>query len=228
SAFGQWFTVLHSFWATQSTPFCGLTAAPDGKVYGTTGWGGLYGRGNVFVLTPDGNGSYDYAEIYYAKPEDGVGGLLAPLLLASDGNFYGTAMQDAVGTVFRIDASGQLTRLHVFSQSEGVYPSSLREGDDGYFYGAALAGGQSDIGTVFRMDTSGNVAALQSFSGSNGASPTQAGLGEGSDGAFYGLTWSGGAAGLGTVFRFSFAEGLTTLHSFTGPGRASPRGEVCR
>ncbi len=46
-------------------------------------------------------------------------------------------------------------------------PSSLRQADDGTFYGTASAGGLFDQGTLFRMDATGVVTLLYTFSGSN-------------------------------------------------------------
>jgi len=221
AARGQAFSIVHSFSSEGGYPLAGLLAASDGKLYGTTAYGGVYGRGNAFSLTPDGAGGYGYSEIYVASPTGGVGGLMGPLLEASDGYFYGTSWLDGAGTIFRIDAAGQLTVVHVFSSVEGVYPQALIEASDGYFYGAALSGGAGDSGTLFRMDVSGNVTVLQNFSGSNGVNPVGRLL-EGSDGSFYGVTESGGWSNLGTVFRFGLGDGLTTLRSFGGPDGSLP------
>ena len=61
---------------------------------------------------------------------------------------------------------------------------------------------------------------LHRFTGVSGeGSDPQAALIQGSDGAFYGTTNSGGTSGKGTVYRLSAdAQTLTTLHSFTGTG----------
>jgi uncharacterized repeat protein (TIGR03803 family) len=67
---------------------------------------------------------------------------------------------------------------------------------------------------------------LYQFSGgSDGGAPT-GNLVRGPDGAFYGVTESGGASGNGTVFRFGRARGsgqwtLTTLYSFAGGNDAA-------
>ena len=80
----------------------------------------------------------------------------------------------------------------------GEQPSSLRQADDGTFYGTTSAGGLFDKGTLFRMDATGVVTSLHSFSGSaDGARPF--GLVRASDGRFYGMTSEGGAFGFGTV-----------------------------
>ncbi len=62
---------------------------------------------------------------------------------------------------------------------------------------------------------------LVSFTGANGNS-SEAGLVQGSDGNFYGTTYSGGSNGDGTVFQMTPAGVLTTLVSFTGANGANP------
>ena len=95
----------------------------------------------------------------------------------------------------------------------GSQPSSLRQADDGTFYGTTSAGGLFGKGTLFRMDTTGVVTSLHSFSGPlDGAGPF--GLVRASDGRFYGMT-QGDFPGFGTVFRFTPGGGLTTLHAFS-------------
>ena len=69
----------------------------------------------------------------------------------------------------------------------GRAPSSLRQADDGTFYGTTSFGGVFDKGTLFRMDTTGVVTSLHSFSGPlDGVRPF--GLVRASDGRFYGMT----------------------------------------
>jgi len=55
---------------------------------------------------------------------------------------------------------------------------------------------------------------LQSLDASTGYSP-RAKLIKGSDGNFYGTTYYGGAAGLGTLFKMDSRGTITTLHSFS-------------
>jgi uncharacterized repeat protein (TIGR03803 family) len=55
---------------------------------------------------------------------------------------------------------------------------------------------------------------LVSFDGTNGAKPQFGALAQGTDGDFYGTTYSGGANNQGTVFRVTAAGRLTTLYNF--------------
>jgi uncharacterized repeat protein (TIGR03803 family) len=77
------------------------------------------------------------------------------LIQGSDGSFYGTAQSGGaygLGTVFRMDASGNATVLHSFSGLEGHGPiAALVQGQDGNFYGTAIDGGSEQLGAVFRI-----------------------------------------------------------------------------
>jgi uncharacterized repeat protein (TIGR03803 family) len=144
------------------------------------------------------------------------------LVQGSDGNFYGTTAaggDNHKGTVFRIDATGNLTTLHSFSgfPSDGATPvAGLVQGSDGNFYGTTALGGMFYQGTLFRMTPAGAVTILHSFSGLLGdGSVPMAGLVQASDGSLYGTTALGGAHFKGTVFRTALGI-VVTLHSFSG------------
>ena len=57
---------------------------------------------------------------------------------------------------------------------------------------------------------------LYSFTGGDDGATPIAGLFQGSDSNFYGMTTRGGANDTGTVFQITSAGTLTTLHGFTG------------
>ena len=111
-----------------------------------------------------------------------------------------------------------LTTLHSFTGgSDSAVPvAGLVQGSDGNFYGTANGGGQSgDFGSVFRITPAGLLTTLHAFAGgTEGAAPVGP-LVQGRDGNFYGTTASGGAEGIGTVFRITPTGALTNLYSFT-------------
>ena len=149
----------------------------------------------------------------------------APLIQATDGDFYGTGNLGGAnnfGVVYRADASGQVTPLYSFTGGTDGFGSQagLLQGADGDFYGTTSFGGAGLAGTVFKMDSSGTLTTLHSFSGSDGAIPTAELIEVGVD--FYGTTSQGGAHDLGTVFRMNASGNVTTLHSFDSADGASP------
>jgi uncharacterized repeat protein (TIGR03803 family) len=152
------------------------------------------------------------------------------LVQGSDGYFYGTTSYGGTkndGTVFRISTNGALTSLYSFGSVQdtnglpldGANPvAGLVQGSDGNFYGTTeynsygggLMGRPFGGGTVFRISTNGALTTLYAFGTVtnadgdplDGANP-YAGLVQGSDGSFYGTTYGGGLAGVGTVFRLT-------------------------
>jgi uncharacterized repeat protein (TIGR03803 family) len=203
-------TTLHSFSGSPSdgaVPVAALVQGTDGNFYGTTAYGGEHSQGTVFRVTPAG--AFTVLHSFSGAPSEGAVPT-AGLVRGSDGNFYGTTISGGahhLGTVFKIDGTGNLTTLHSFSgsPSEGAGPfAGLVQGTDGNFYGTTAAGGAHNQGTLFRITPAGALTVLHSFSGapSEGAIPF-AGLVQGTDGNFYGTTALGGANSEGTVFKLS-------------------------
>ena len=149
------------------------------------------------------------------------GGPTAPLILASDGNLYGTTKQTGEahrGTIFRMTPSGVVTTLHTFiGGDDGAEPvGALLQAHDGSFYGTTSKGGRFDNGTSFRISLGGQLDILHVFAGSpDGAGPGAA-LIQVADGSFYGTTVEGGDTGNGTVFRMTADGTVTVVHSFAG------------
>jgi uncharacterized repeat protein (TIGR03803 family) len=213
-------TVLFSFPAGASNPYCGLVQGIDGNFYGTTGALGTSDDGTVFKVTPSGAQT-----VLHVFPKTGSDGQIpyAGLILGSDGNLYGTTEgggASGYGIVFKVTPGGTETILYSFAggSSDGKYPyATVTQGSDGNFYGTTNQGGTGGYGTIYRLTPSGTETVLYSFAGgsSDGANPV-AGVTQGSDGNFYGVTTSGGAGGYGTVYRLTPSGTETVLHSFAG------------
>ena len=181
-----------------STPVAGLVLASNGYFYGTTEWGGAYGQGTVFKITPAGALSILYS--FCAVSSTGPGSLPCldgrnpenALIQAADGNLYGTtnggglgsftSSNSTGGTVFRITLAGTLTTLYNFCSqpncTDGTAPAGIVEGGDGNFYGTTAYGGLASSyvntppGTVYKITPSGERTTLYNFcstGGSNGA-----------------------------------------------------------
>jgi len=127
-------TVLYSFCNTIVCPGTpeepnGIVEGNDGNFYGTTEFGGANGStesgGAVFKLTPQGTLS-----TIYSFCSDVVSGICidgsvpkVPLILGSDGNFYGTTTgggSNNEGTVFQITPEGTLTTIYQIPNSLAV------------------------------------------------------------------------------------------------------------
>lgn len=231
-------STLYSFCARPgcpdgSGPSAGLALGADGNFYGTATFGGAYGGGTVFKITPAGAFTTLHSFHYSVDGQEP----LDALVQGSDGNFYGTTYAfgpNNWGTVFKITPQGTLTTLYSFcvqaNCADGSTPvGGLVEGSDGNFYGTTLLGGGGGscssgegCGTVFKITPEGTLTTLYKFgSYPDGADPYAA-LIQGGDGNFYGTTAGGGAGGAGTVFEITPEGALTTLHSFGVSDGAGP------
>ena len=83
------------------------------------------------------------------------------LLLASDGNFYGTTPSYGAdnGTIFRITPTGTLTTIYRFSglADESNPLAALIQGSDGNLYGTTAGGISPQYGTVFKLHARWNL-----------------------------------------------------------------------
>ena len=154
---------------------------------------------------------------------------LAPLIVGTDGNFYGTTIRGGTfndGTVFQLTKKGGLKIIYNFGSiaNDGVTPDGpVMQGADGKFYGTTYWGGANSLGTVYQLTPAGAYKSLHSFNGTDGAH-SSAGLVQGSDNFLYGVTVAGGGLGDGAFFKIS-TTGTTysVLHNFDGkPTGGSP------
>jgi uncharacterized repeat protein (TIGR03803 family) len=162
------------------------------------------------------------------------------MVVGPDGALYGstgTGGTNGYGTLFRLDPGGTFTKLHDFNRTNGSNPSgALVVGPNGGLYGMATYGGAGAYhggyptnlgpGTLFRLETNGVFTKLHDFdfNPTNGANPVGP-LVVGPDAAFYGLTWSGGTSGLGTLFRLETNGAFVKLYDFnctTGTNPSAP------
>lgn len=134
----------------------------NGDFYATTAAGGdgtNTGDGTVYEMTSTGSLTSLYSFCLQAGCADGSDP--QALILATDGNFYGTThyggANNGAGTVFEITSTGQLTTLHTFPNSgaQGLNPiSALLLDTNGTFYGTTFSGGKNgSYGTIFSLAT---------------------------------------------------------------------------
>jgi len=108
--------------------------------------------------------------------------------------------------------------LHSFSSTDGAQPiNTLVQATDGNIYGAVVVGGANGGGTIFKITPTGALTTLYNFcseSGCTDGSQPQTRLVQAVNGDFYGVAYSGGAHGAGTIFKITPSGTLTTLYSF--------------
>lgn len=167
----------------------------------------------------------------FSGTSDGLGPS-GTVLFDSQGNMYGTAhgFSQYYGTAWKIDSSGNFTPLHLFdSIQSGYYPCQTVALDSaGNLYGADSGPGINFYyGNVWKIDKLGVYTPIYTFTdGSDGSQPV-GGVTLGPDGYLYGMTQSGGANKLGTVWKSDTSGNLNPVYTFHGGAEGSgPLGTV--
>lgn len=153
-------------YADGAHPAGGLIQGNDGKLYGTTTYGGLRDEGTIFSFDP---ASSTFTKLKDFEESDGMNPRYG-LLQASDGKLYGvTTFGGSVdfydgydythGVFFVFDpSSSTFTILQDFDGYNGAFPvGSLVEGSDGKIYGSTIHGGNLGAGTIFSFDLASSV-----------------------------------------------------------------------
>jgi len=204
--------------ADGAAPGAGLVLGQDGNFYGTTQFGGAYGVGTIFKITPAG---------VFTKLHD-----------------FGNTPQASItisATPSTITAGQSAILAWAFAGTNDFYEggtpvSKLTLGTDGNLYGVAgsplagpsggeAGGGQYGNGIAFQITPDGSFTILYSF-GSNAQDGTfpYASLIQGSDGNFYGTTYAGGANPAlsgefgGTVFKLAVGPAPAAAPPCTASG----------
>jgi uncharacterized repeat protein (TIGR03803 family) len=216
-----------------SHPYCGLTLASDGNLYGVTEYGGADGYGTVFQVNPktatytviysfQGTGTTDGANPYGGLIE--VPGPNSTKLLCGTTVF--TTPYAGYGTIYTVTESTTPTvaLLHSFASTDGAYPqSALTYASDGYLYGVTQLGGADGDGVVYRLlptSTSNNYSVIHSFTGTSDGSEPDCQMLEASNDVLYGTTDPNTDSGVncGTIFTVTTGGSptLTTVAAFGG------------
>jgi uncharacterized protein (TIGR03437 family) len=185
-----------------------LVRGPDGNFYGTTNGGGVNngGCGTVYQLTPTGTiitlHNFNYS-VDGCSPTSG-------LILASDGNLYGTTQF----TIFKITLAGAFTLLYTQGSGGPHLLNAMVQASDGNFYGTSSQGGTNQQGTVFRMTPSGALTVQLNFPNTQLGTAPKSPMIQASDGNLYGTTSAGGAGSSGTVFKMTLSGTASVLYTF--------------
>jgi uncharacterized repeat protein (TIGR03803 family) len=231
---GGVFKTIYEFAGGMGASEPGALIAGPNALYGSAAGGAPFSGGVVYRLDQSGE-----TDLYkFASGADGAGP--GPLIRDGSGNLYGATGTGGdltcnapfgCGTIFKIDASGTLSVLHVFVGPDGSGPQGVLLDGLGNIYGTTAAGGAQDAGTAFRLSPTGQLTTLYTFTGSADGGQPHAGLIRDSAGNFYGTTLAGGIVnsncfqGCGVAFQLSTAGSTwkeTVLHRFNGDDGQSP------
>ncbi len=215
-------------------PRAGLTFDAAGNLYGVCKFGGLYGWGTAFELSPGQGGWTDTTlHTFNNNGSDGYEPL-SKLAFDAAGNLYGTTNfggsycsgNGGCGTVFELTPAGggawTETVLHSFGNgTDGQLPiGSLIFDAAGNLYGTASGGGASNFGAVFKMSPAGGGSwtetVLYPFGGGTDGTDPWSNLIFDNAGNVYGTTRTGGSyctgvGGCGTVFELQTGAPLYML-----------------
>jgi uncharacterized repeat protein (TIGR03803 family) len=169
-------TVLYTFTNPQDGDWlrAGLVIDKAGNLYGTTYYGGLYGAGNVFELSPPTTpgGAWTESTLHSFQPANGDGGSpMTELVLDGSGNLYGVTTWgghvqgtcfSGCGTIFQLSppatAGGAWTEtvLYAFNDQPAAFPQGSPIFDaNGNLYGTTYGdlekGGNAQWGAVYRL-----------------------------------------------------------------------------
>ena len=177
-------TVLYSFCQEAACedgaiPFGRLWQDPSsGNFFGTTQFGGAYGQGIVFELSPGTNGQWIETILHnFCAQTNCTDGAIpeAGLIEDGSGNLYGTASaggggdcqgsSPGCGAVFELAADGTYSVLHPFTGgTDGALPQAPLVLHKGNLYGTTEKGGDGPAclsgsigcGTVFMLSLDGS------------------------------------------------------------------------
>lgn len=243
---GTWSDVtLYSFTggADGAIPTSDLIIGPSNVLYGTTSYGGTWGYGTVFQLSPGAGGAWTEKVLYSFKGgADGANPAAGLVLASSTGVLYGTTYNGGAagfGTVFQLGpaAPGVWTEKILYSfigGNDGANPlADLVIGPGTTLYGATEQGGTvtsqtgcttppctfTNWGVVFQVAPKGGgnwaESVLYTFSGGADGGTPESALILGANNVLYGNTFWGGSPAVCPVG--GYPQGCGVVYSLVPP-----------
>jgi uncharacterized repeat protein (TIGR03803 family) len=137
----------------------------NGVAYGATWAGGTADNGVIYKISPNQNLFNDEQVMYEFGTAPGASNPYSGLLLASDGNLYGTTFDggsgdcplntigndSGCGTVYKVTPSGVMTVIANFDGKNGKYPRAGLVEVNGVLYGTTTEGGRYNNGVIFSL-----------------------------------------------------------------------------
>ena len=212
-------------------PFGGLILDAAGKVFGCTNYGGAYGWGTVFEVSPSGDMWTENVLHSFSAVPDGFWPE-DPLVMDKAGNLWGETYEGGTGggdfgygMVFELSPSdGTWTEkvIHSFDFTDGEWPHGGVVYHSGNLYGTTFYDGSGSCngfgcGVIYQLKYSSKngwqETVLYHFAGNNDAAGPFARLVFDNSGNMYGATYYGGGStactystgniGCGTVYELS-------------------------
>lgn len=199
-------------------PMGSLLQASNGKVYGTTGFGGNTDSGVLFefdintgVLTKKVNFlSYNHG----SQPT-------GDLLQATDGDLYGATNDkgyDGWGTIYKYNiATNTITQLKSFEYSQGTKSTgTLMQASNGALYGMTMYGGSHNNGVLYELNPVTNTFTKKvDFNEDTIGGMPFGSLMQASNSKVYGMTYWGGSTSDGVIFEYDLStETFTKKYDF--------------
>jgi uncharacterized repeat protein (TIGR03803 family) len=215
---------------TGSEPYGFLIQATNGKLYGTTSWGGTSGDGVLYeynIATDTCINKYNFNGDNGAGPE-------ASLLQASNGKLYGVTCYGGVngedeGVLFEynIVTDTLIKKLDFNYAANGErLRSKIMQASNGKMYGTTYTGGKNDDGVLFEYNPLTNTVVNKlDFDDAVYGRLSESPLLQATNGKLYGVTPMGGANGYGTFFEYDIiTDTCIVLLDFNNTNGSSPSG----
>jgi uncharacterized repeat protein (TIGR03803 family) len=212
---GSWTeTVIYSFnqGGDAQHPWGGVIFDQAGNLYGTTVYGGAYGDGAIFKLTPSGSGWTESIVYSFTGGTDGANPY-AGLIFDQSGNLYGAAASAGSGnggTAFELVNSGgswTFNLLYTFTGASGQFAAgpvaNLAFDSAGNLYGTTHGDGPYNYGTVFKLTPAGgswNYTSLHDFTGGVDGGYPRCNITFDKSGNMYGTAAGGGTGDPGNCY----------------------------
>lgn len=189
-----------------------MVQAPNGKLYGVSSSGGLYSSGVIFEYDVS---SHNYTKLFDFSSSSGASPS-GSLLLANDGNFYGTTIAGGLynkGVLYQFNPNTNvfIKKIDLSTTISGFNPAgTLVQASDGNLYGVTNSGGSNNFGTIYQYNLITNSISIKfSFSSTSGKTVSW-GLTVANDGKLYGVSMYGGLNNYGTLFQYDINLDLFT------------------
>ena len=221
----QTVSTLYSFSSNNNSsptlPQGPMAQGRDGDFYGISSSGNGCCQGIVYKISATGV----LTTLHVMAQSEGTN--CNGLVLATDGNFYGSCYSDTTnnGTLIRVTPTGALTVIHTFvgTTTDGCHPlAPPMQANDGELFGTTGFCGANNYGTVYKVTTAGAYSVLYSFQGPPNDTAEPLGLIQGSDGNLWGMG-NGWIISEGAVFKISTAGKEALVYAFKNdPDGANP------